>query len=63
MYMGKAGGVGTLPEAGAGGKGGGGNSVPRDEEILGGEAGKTFTTSSTYVTSAMYKRIREERGE
>jgi hypothetical protein len=62
VYMGKAGGVGTLPEPSAGGRGGG-NTVPRDEEILGGEAGKTFTTSTSYVTSAMYKRIREERGE
>jgi len=61
--MGKAGGVGTLPEPTSGGGRGGGNTVPRDEEILGGEAGKTFTTSTSYVTSAMYKRIREERGE
>ena len=61
--MGKPGGVGTLPEPGAGGKVVAGNSVPRDEDILGGEAGKTFTTTSTYVTSAMYKRIRDERGE
>ena len=52
----KAGGVGTLPE------GSRGNNVPRDEDILGGEAGKTFTTTSHYTTSAMYARIREERG-
>ena len=58
----KAGGVGTLPEGGAGG-GGGGNNVPKDEDILGGEAGKTFTTTSRYTTSEMYKRIREERGD
>ena len=63
MYTGKAGGVGTLPVDGAGNVVVRGNNVPKDEDILGGEAGKTFTTSSTYVTSAMYKRIREERGD
>ena len=62
VYMGKAGGVGTLPEPSAAG-GSRGNNVPRDEDILGGEAGKTFTTNTSYVTSAMYKRIREERGD
>ena len=61
--MGKAGGVGTLPEPSAAAGASRGNNVPRDEDILGGEAGKTFTTNTTYVTSAMYKRIREERGE
>jgi hypothetical protein len=60
-FKGKAGGAGTLPEPGQGG--GGGNSVPKDEDVLGGEAGKVFTTTTQYHTSAMYKRIREERGD
>lgn len=50
--------MGTLPEPGQGG-----NSVPKDDDVLGGEAGKVFTTTTQYHTSAMYKRIREERGD
>ncbi len=51
---GRAGGAGTLPESGGGGGGGGTrvvplNSVPKDEDILGGADGKTFTTHSKCV--------------
>lgn len=41
----------------------GGNDVPKDADILGGEEGKTFRTTSRYTTSDMYARIREERGD
>jgi hypothetical protein len=52
---GPPGGVGTLPE---GGRGNGSsrtvqlNNVPKDEDILGGADGKTFTTHSTCVQRA-----------
>jgi hypothetical protein len=66
VYMGKPGGAGTLPEPSGGGGGGTvrrGNDVPDDDDVIGGAAGKVLTTTSNYTTSAMYKRIRDERGD
>ena len=37
-------------------------SVPKDEDIVGGEAGKTFTTTSHLKVPTWYARVREERG-
>ena len=39
-----------------------GNDVPKDEDIVGGEAGKTFTTTSHVKVPTWYARVREERG-
>jgi len=39
-----------------------GNNVPKDEDIVGGEAGKTFTTTSHLKVPTWYARVREERG-
>ena len=39
-----------------------GNNVPKDEDILGGEAGKTFTTTSHTKVPVWYAKVREERG-
>ena len=39
-----------------------GNNVPKDEDIIGGEAGKTFTTTSHVKVPTWYAKVREERG-
>lgn len=39
-----------------------GNNVPKDEDIVGGEAGKTFTTTSHVKVPTWYAKVREERG-
>ena len=39
-----------------------GNDVPKDEDIVGGEAGKTFTTTSHVKVPTWYAKVREERG-
>lgn len=39
-----------------------GNNVPKDDDIIGGEAGKTFTTTSSVKVPTWYARVREERG-
>lgn len=53
-------------KGGGGGKGGEviqkGNNVPKDEDIVGGEAGKTFTTTSHVKVPTWYAKVREERG-
>ena len=55
-----------LAAKGGGGKGGHGaqkgNNVPKDDDIVGGEAGKTFTTSSHVKVPTWYAKVREERG-
>ena len=39
-----------------------GNNIPKDEDIVGGEAGKTFTTTSHVKVPTWYAKVREERG-
>ena len=39
-----------------------GNDVPKDEDVVGGEAGKTFTTTSHVKVPTWYAKVREERG-
>ena len=43
-------------------KASGGNNVPKDEDIVGGEAGKTFTTTTHHKVPVWYAKVREERG-
>lgn len=40
----------------------GGNSIPDDDDIIGGEAGKTFTTTTHTKVPKWYARVRQERG-
>lgn len=35
------------------------NQIPKDEDIIGGEAGKTFTTTSHMKVSTAYAKIRD----
>mmetsp|Transcript_39647 Transcript_39647/g.55053 ORF Transcript_39647/g.55053 Transcript_39647/m.55053 type:complete len:194 (+) Transcript_39647:179-760(+) len=39
-----------------------GNQIPKDEDIIGGEIGKTFTTTSHMKVSTGYAKIRETVG-
>jgi hypothetical protein len=43
-------------------KGAQANNVPKTEDIVGGEAGKTFTTTSHVKVPTWYAKVREERG-
>ena len=49
VYQGKEGSAGTLPGMGSTARAAEGNGVPKDDDILGGEEGKTFTTHSRCV--------------
>ncbi|KAK3251736.1 hypothetical protein CYMTET_38931 [Cymbomonas tetramitiformis] len=40
----------------------GGNAIPEDDDIIGGEAGKTFTTTTHTKVPKWYARVRQERG-
>ena len=39
-----------------------GNRVPKSNDMMGGEAGKTFTTTSHVKVPTWYAKVREERG-
>ena len=39
------------------------NTIPKDEDIVGGELGKTFTTTSHIKVSKQYAKIRDTVGK